>query len=70
MKRHELTLRTGGLYRCCMRTFDAWVSENPEAEAADGETITCRYEPSQPQPQMIVHKGVVQWNDPDYPPLP
>jgi hypothetical protein len=71
MKRRELTLHAGGLYRCCAQTFEEWVAEAPEADAADGEKITCRFEPkSMPAAQMIVSGRTVSWLDPDYPPIP
>lgn len=71
MKRSELKLHPGGLYRCCLKTVNDWLNEAPDAEVAEGEKFACRFEPkSMPAAQMIVTAGVVRWFDPDYPPVP
>jgi hypothetical protein len=71
MKRKELLVQPGGLYRCCLATIVEWMDEAPEADAVEGETFTCRYEKTAIEPaKMIVHQGTVRWYDPDYPPLP
>jgi hypothetical protein len=68
VKRRDLEVHAGGLYRCCAQSIVDWVNEDPDAQAVDGEKLTCRYEKENPA-QMIVSGGVIRWFDPDYPPL-
>jgi hypothetical protein len=42
--RKELTLRHGGLMRCCTASFAEWVQELPDNEVQPGEQIECHYE--------------------------
>jgi len=44
MKRKDLTLRHGGLMRCCTSSFFDWASGDPDKEAQRGEKIECKYE--------------------------
>ena len=67
-QRKDLQLHPGGLYRCCIESFNLWVFENPDAQVAEGEKITCRFERENPA-QMIVSGRVAHWLDPDYPPI-
>lgn len=62
MKRRELELHAGGLYRCCEQTIAEWVAEDPEAPVPEGQKITCRHEREGPT-QMVVTGRVIRWSD-------
>lgn len=59
MKRKELLMNEGGLFRCCVDSGVKWAQDQPEAEVVEGESILCLYEKRQ---TMVVHNGVLQWN--------
>jgi hypothetical protein len=51
-------LAIGGLFRCCVATFQEERSD-PPAPPEEGQTLTCKY---CKKPTMIYTDGVWRWN--------
>lgn len=58
MKRKDLGLHSGGLFRCCLHTAAEWVEDDPETEAEEGQRIECE---SEHKVTMKVERGVIRW---------
>lgn len=51
-------VKIGGLMRCCLQTLDEHYPNGPEAKAAEGEILSCKWCSS----SMIFHDGYWRWN--------
>ena len=60
MKRRELAVHAGGLYRCCVQSVAEWIDEDPEAPVPEGQQLTCRYERENPALMIVTGAGVVR----------
>ncbi len=60
MKRKDLLIHIGGVFRCCVESAAQWVEEEPEAEAIEGARLICRY-CKQPD-GMVIDGKVIRWN--------
>lgn len=61
--RADLKLRTGGLMRCCVASFEKWQAADPKAAAQPGDKIPCVYE-NEDTMQVSERGDVVQWIGP------
>jgi len=58
MKIKDTQINMGGLFRCCI---DSWNSMDPETEVNEGDTFDCKHE--EPGNKNLIFKdGVFQWN--------
>jgi hypothetical protein len=57
MDDHPLPIKIGGLFRCCLATYDQLA---PVASATkEGDTLTCSY---CDDGRMVVRNGVWEWD--------
>jgi hypothetical protein len=51
-------VKIGGLMRCCLETLQEYYPNGPEARAAEGDLLRCKYCSS----SMIFRSGSWEWN--------
>jgi hypothetical protein len=59
MKANERSVRTGGLFRCCLHTLGEC-----EEEKEVGDTLDCKFERPNNQNMVLAEDGVWEWNSP------
>lgn len=59
MKRNDLPINIGGLYRCCLQTYAAWADADPAARVTEGERLQCEH----CKAPMVIRGGVMQWDN-------
>jgi hypothetical protein len=60
MKRDELKIDMGGVYRCCMESALLWVKQNPKAEVKPGDKVQCIFERGGPERMQVDDLGVIR----------
>ncbi len=59
-----MSVRIGGLMRCCLDTIDDLDHNAPAAIPAEGQVLQCKYAPDNPDHRMIFRDGAWEWDHP------
>jgi len=57
-------LRPGGVLRCCIDTIEDLYPDGPSKVAVEGQRLQCKYNPDNPDHQVLFRDGAWEWDHP------